>query len=127
MVANDLAEQLRTIEASRLRALVERDLVLADRLHADDYQLVTPRGATLSKAEYLGAIAAGDLIYRRFEATSDVQVLVGADALAVLRYQTTIEVESPGNVFSAICWHTDCYRNGASGWQAVWSQATAIQ
>ncbi|WP_372470733.1 nuclear transport factor 2 family protein [Nonomuraea aurantiaca] len=48
------AETMRDIERQRLRSLVTRDMAAADVLHADDYQLITPRGIALSKEEYLG-------------------------------------------------------------------------
>lgn len=128
MVDDALADELRAVEAARLRSLVGRDLVVAGRLHADDYQLITPGGAALSKADYLGAIGSGDLVYRRFETASDVQVLAyAAESLALLRYQAAIDVEFPGGASSETCWHTDCYRNSPAGWQALWSQATTIQ
>ena len=127
MLEEELADELRAIEEARLRSLVECDLVVAERLHADDYQLITPGGAALSKADYLGAIGSGDLVYRRFEMASVAQVLAGgAETLAVLRYRAAIEVEFRGGASSETCWHTDCYRNSPAGWQAVWSQATAI-
>ena len=119
---------LRDIEAARLRALVERDMDVARRLHADDYELITPRGARMSKAQYLGAIESGDLSYEVFKAVSEVDVLHGDHDWAALRYQSDIRVGSPDGNFSSICWHTDCYRRTEEdGWQVVWSQATAIE
>jgi hypothetical protein len=35
----------------------------AGALHADDYQLITPNGSEMTKEDYLGAIAAGQLRY----------------------------------------------------------------
>ena len=64
---------------------------VARGLHADDYQLVRPGGGALSKEEYLGAIASGDLNYLVFEPASEIAVRIYADA-AVLRYQATTEV-----------------------------------
>ena len=70
----DLAELLRATERARLRALVEADIATADRLHADDYQLITPGGMRMSKAAYLAGIGDGALRYRRFEPDGEVQV-----------------------------------------------------
>lgn len=120
--------EVRALEASRLRALVERDMVTARRLHADDYVLVTPRGTRLSKTEYLDAVESGELAYERFEAVSDVEVIGAAHDLAVLRYMSAIRVGSPDGTFAADCWHMDCYRRDPQhGWQVVWSQATMIE
>ncbi|HEU5326140.1 MAG TPA: nuclear transport factor 2 family protein, partial [Candidatus Limnocylindria bacterium] len=45
----DLAALLEATERRRLRALVDADLPTADALHADDYELITPGGSSLSK------------------------------------------------------------------------------
>jgi len=120
-------DELRSLEASRINSLVVRDMDTAERLHADVYELITPRGVALSRAEYLRSIASGELSYQRFEAVSEMQVLGGDGLIAVLRYKSAIDVDSGSGVWSAICWHTDCYRRHPQmGWQAVWSQATAI-
>lgn len=47
--------EIREIEASRLWSLTGPDLELAERLHADEYELITPTGTRLSKELYLGA------------------------------------------------------------------------
>jgi len=43
-------EQLRATARQRLRALVEADVDVARRLHADDFQLINPAGRSVSKA-----------------------------------------------------------------------------
>ena len=53
----------RELERSRLRSLVERDIVTARAFHAADYQLITPSGRSLSRAAYLGDIESGALRY----------------------------------------------------------------
>ena len=55
------ASTIEATERRRVQALVNRDLEVAEQLHAADYELVTPLGATLSKDQYLGALAAGNL------------------------------------------------------------------
>jgi len=117
-----VATSLPDIERRRLRALVRADVTAAGALHADDYQLITPNGSEMTKADYLGSIAAGQLRYQVFEPVSDMAVL-GDGAVAVLRYQARISFDDgPG----FICWHTDCYELQDGHWRAVWSQATAI-
>jgi len=119
------ADEIRAAERARLRALVEPDLDTADALHAEDYQLITPGGAVLSKQDYLGAVATGELDYRTFEAVSDVAVRTG-EHFGVLRYCARIEVSVSGNPDEGIFWHTDTYELRDGAWQAVWSQATRI-
>jgi hypothetical protein len=135
------ASALRDIERQRLRALVQADMDTAAALHADDYQLITPRGYAMSKQEYLDRIASGQLRYRVFEPASDIAVR-GSGEVALLRYQARISViendsgtgdgssESSGTAAGQdpmTCWHTDCYEWRDARWQAVWSQATVIR
>lgn len=117
------AEEIRDVERSRLRALVGADMPVAQALHAGDFQLVNPHGGILSKAEYLGGIASGEIDYRQFEPVSDIRVIMAGD-LAVIRYQSQIDIDVQGQTEFVRCWHTDCYRRGGSGWEVVWSQAT---
>jgi hypothetical protein len=125
--AQDVAEQLRAVEHQRLRALVDADVQVANRLHADDFQLINPLGGSLSKAEYLGAIAAGEIDYLLWQ-PSAIEVKVYGDA-AVIRYQAELQVkvkaipDAPSGRF----WHTDVYERRNGLWQVVWSQATQIQ
>jgi hypothetical protein len=80
---------MRDIERERMRSLVEADMETAGALHAEDYQLITPRGYAMSKHDYLGRIAAGRLRYRVFEPACDIAVR-GCGEVALLRYQARI-------------------------------------
>jgi len=120
------AAAMRDTERDRLRSLVQADMDVADGLHADDYQLITPRGYAMSKDDYLGRIASGRLRYLVFEPVSDIAVR-GCDQVALLRYQARIGIAEDGGGETRItCWHTDCYELRDARWQAVWSQATVI-
>lgn len=121
-----LASVLRDAEHERLRSLVAPDPAIAELLHADDYELITPGGATMSKRDYLDAIASGDLDYQVFAPTSEIRVRL-FDRGAILRYRVRIEVLVNGAKDSGNFWHTDAYELRADRWQAVWSQATRIR
>lgn len=119
------AEQIRDIERARLRALVNADMSAAELLHAPDFQLITPIGATLSKAEYLGAVASGQIKYLLWE-PGDIAVRLYA-ASTLLRYRARLEVVFGGHkVPPGDYWHTDAYELRDQRWMVVWSQATAI-
>jgi len=119
-------ELLRHTERSRLRALVAADTDAARILHADDFQLITPIGSMLSREEYLGAIAAGQMRYLSWE-PGEIAVRLYGDA-AVLRYQAQLEINFGGqSVPRSRYWHMDSYEWREERWQAVWSQATAIR
>ena len=120
------ADLIRETEHQRLRVLVAAEIELANSLHSDDYQLITPGGQTVSKEEYIGGIASGELVYDTFEPASDIAVRVYGNAAAV-RYQARIEVRFSDQRDSGLFWHTDIYETRDGRWQAVWSQATRIR
>lgn len=126
-VIQDGAQQLIALEHQRLRALVEADIPAASLLHADDFQLINPLGGSLSKDQYLGAIAAGDIDYVEWKPEA-IEVKLYGDA-AVLRYQAEIKikVKAMPDAPSGRFWHTDLYERRNGRWQVVWSQATQIQ
>jgi hypothetical protein len=110
------------IERRRLRALASADTATAAPLHAEDYWLITPNGSEMTKDDYLGAIASGQLRYQVFEPASEMAVL-GDAGVVVLRYRARISFDDGPGI---TCWHTDCYQLRDETWQVVWSQATAI-
>ena len=117
---------LEQLERQRLAALVAGDVELARSLHADDYQLITPGGATISRDDYLAGIATGDLHYTVFEPASEVAVRV-YDQAAAIRYQARIEILVAGQLDTGLFWHTDIHELRDGRWQAVWSHATRIR
>ena len=121
-----LAGSIVDIERRRLQALVAADVDLARTLHADEYQLITPGGATLSREEYLGGIASGDLDYLVFEPASEIAERTH-EQVRVVRYQARIEIIASGQRDMGLFWHTDVYEVSDRRWQVVWSQATRIR
>ena len=122
----DEVDQIRDIEHQRLRALVEADMDVARKLHAEDFQLITPFGDALSKEEYLGTVESGDIDYVVWKPEA-IDVRVSGD-MAVLRYSSRIEIVVGGRrIPSGDYWHTDYYEKRNRRWQAVWSQATEMQ
>lgn len=69
--------------SSPLRALVEADVQRARELHAQQFQLVNPRGETLTRDEYLGGIESGRLDYLLWAPVSEIAVRLHGDAAAI--------------------------------------------
>jgi hypothetical protein len=119
------ADQLRAIERQRLRALVDADMTTASRLHADDFELINPRGGTLSKEQYLRDIASGDLNYLEWE-PGEIRVRLYGKS-AVIRYQARLRVSVKGSPGRPVTfWHTDLYEKRKGQWQVVWAHATQL-
>jgi hypothetical protein len=124
--AQSKADKLRAIERERLRSLVDADIATARRLHADDFELIYPRGGILSKEQYLGRIASGDLDYLEWE-PGEIRVRMYRDS-AVIRYQAHLRVSITGSPGRPVkFWHTDLYEKRKGQWQIVWSHATEVQ
>jgi len=118
-------DDIRETERRRLSALVMGDLECADRLHAEDFQLITPFGAALTKQDYLGAIRSGKLRYDLWT-PGPIEVRLAGEA-AVIRYQAQLANTWEGQSYPVRdCWHTDYYEHRDGRWQAVWSQATFV-
>lgn len=107
------ADVLRDIERTRLRSLVVANLDVADGLHVAGYKLITPRWRALSRDEYLGSVAPGELNYRIFEPASEIAVR-GNKAIALLRYRARIAFHCRGPAEPLECWHIDCYERCAT-------------
>jgi hypothetical protein len=115
---------LRSTERERLRALVSGDVARAARLHTHDFQLINPLGGALSKEQYLGGIASGQIRYLYWEPEA-IAVRVYGPA-AVMRYQSELEIIVQGHhIPRQRYWHTDLYERHGAAWQVVWSHATA--
>jgi len=120
------ADRLRDTERARLRALVSADIDGAGQFHAPDFQLITPIGAALSKEDYMGALASGQLKYLTWQ-PAEIAVRLH-DGVAVLRYRAQLEVVFGGHKIPlSDYWHTDMYEHRDGRWMVVWSQATAIR
>jgi hypothetical protein len=120
------ADQIRAIEHKRLRAMVEANMEVARQLHADDFQLITPTGDPLSREQYLGAVASGEIDYLVWKPDAIGVRLSGE--MAVIRYSSQIEIVVGGQrIPLGQYWHTDYYERRNGQWQAVWSQATEMR
>ena len=120
-----LKDILEATERERVRSLVEADMPTADRLHDDDFELINPLGARLSKEQYLGGIASGDLDYQHW-IPGEIKIRIYSNG-AALRYESDLEIIVFGQLSpSAKYLHTDVYEERSGFWQVIWSQATLI-
>ena len=118
----DLSKGLRrtadVVERKRLAALLGHDLDLAQKLHADDFELINPTADVVSREAYIDSGEA--FAYTVWKPVSPIRVRVYGDA-AVIRYESEIEIHRT----RGHDWHTDVYEKRDGRWQIVWSQTTA--
>ena len=79
------------LDPSRIRAIVTRDMPAIERLHASDYELISPPGRVMTRERYLSLIAA-KAFYAKWEHGA-MRVLFSA-GMAVARYQAGITFPS---------------------------------
>ena len=113
-------DDFRNLEVQRTRAIVARNIEAIERLHAPEYELVTPAGTVLSRERYLSLISEAPF-YSAWEHGS-MQVRI-TPSMAAIKYPAQLTFPS-GKVLE--CWHTDIYELRGLFWQAVWSQATKL-
>jgi uncharacterized protein DUF4440 len=112
------AAVVRDTERRRLRALLGHDYDVAQKLHADDFELINPLGETVSKEAYIDS---GDAFaYTVWKPISPIRVRVHGDS-AVIRYESDLEIHGSRGHY----WHTDLYEKRDGVWHIVWSQTTA--
>jgi uncharacterized protein DUF4440 len=88
--------------------------------------LITPSGDTLTKEDYLGAVASGGVDYLKWEPEAIEVRLYGS--AAIIRYRSLLEIVVSGHKAEpGRFWHTDAYEKRDGRWQVVWSHATAIK
>jgi hypothetical protein len=118
--------QIRVLVVQRDRALVKAEMATLMKIHAADYQLITPDGSTESRSEFLSDVANGNLDYRTFKPISAIKIRLLGDAVAV-RYESHIDIVIPGlGRIANDNWHTDLYERRSGHWKLVWSQATPV-
>jgi hypothetical protein len=99
---------------------------VARALHADDFQLINPRGETYSKEQYLGGVASGEFDYVVWDPGA-IEVRFYGEG-AVIRYESQLEIVVRGQKMpKRRHWHTDSYEKRNGKWQVIWSQATEIK
>ena len=119
------ADDFRSLERTRLRSLVERDMKLAEALHSPEFHLVTPGGNTRSRDSYLTAVQTGAITYLKWQA-AEIMVRQFSNVV-LLRYRAKLEMSSQsGGTSSFVCWHTDSYELQNGLWQVVFSQAARV-
>ena len=116
--AASTANVVRATERQRLKALLEDNYDVANKLHAEDFELINPAGEVLSKEGYIDS--GGAFTYTKWKPVSPIRVRVHGDS-AVIRYESDLEINGSGGH----TWHTDLYEKRDGQWQIVWSHATA--
>jgi ketosteroid isomerase-like protein len=119
--APGVEDTVKALDTEYQRAVLRRDLKTMDRILADDFVLITGRGARYSKAEVMAEVASPELSYERQEPSQQTVRVWGETAVvtALLLAQGTKQ----GKPFEYRLWYSDTYVRKAVGWRYVLGQA----
>jgi hypothetical protein len=105
--------------------LVTADAATLERLHADDFQVISPFGSVFDKGEYLQRVASGELDYVRWE-PEHIHVRLNGTTAAI-RYKALADIISRGKPLPTMqTWNTGYYERRKGRWVIIWFQVTQI-
>ena len=106
------------------KAVKANDIAIMDRILADDFVLVTDRGASLTKADLIKEAREKRTIYEHQEEEEGTQkVRVWRDT-AVVTALLRIKGTRDQNPFDYKVWFSETYVRTATGWRYVFGQAS---
>ena len=103
-------------------AVKNNDAATMARILADDFVLVTGRGATATKADLLQDARSGAVVYEHQEDTQQ-RVRVWGDT-AVVTALLWLKGTRAGKPFDYRLWFSDTYVRTQAGWRYVFGQAS---
>jgi ketosteroid isomerase-like protein len=118
------AQTVASLDTVYHAAVEANDIAIMDRILADDFVLVTDRGATLTKADLIKEARDKRTIYEQQEEEEGTQkVRIWRDT-AVVTALLRIKGTRDQNPFDYKVWVTETYVRTAAGWQYVFGQAS---
>src|SRR6266516_2870915 len=118
------AQTVAALDTMYQAAVKANDIAIMDRILADDFVLVTDRGASLTKADLIKEAREKRTIYEHQEEEEGTQkVRVWRDT-AVVTALLRIKGTRDQNPFDYKVWSSETYVRTATGWRYVFGQAS---
>jgi len=118
------AQTVAALDTVYQKAVKANDIAIMDRILADDFALVTDRGASLTKADLIKEAREKRTIYEHQEEEEGTQkVRVWRDT-AVVTVLLRIKGTRDQNPFDYKVWFSETYVRTATGWRYVFGQAS---
>lgn len=118
------AEQVRTLERTRLKAMVDADTATVGRQLASDFQGINVLGVNDGRSGTLSTIAGG-VDFISITPVSPITVRMYGNTAAA-RFEVAFVVVAGPDRVEHRGWFTDLLEKRAGNWQLVWSQTTAV-
>lgn len=123
--ATPAAEQIRTLERTRLKGMVDADATTVGRQLAPDYQGINVLGVNDGRSGTLATITDGGVDFVSITLVSPITVRLYGNTAAV-RFQVAFVVDAGPDHVEHRGWFTDVLEKRAGNWKIVWSQTTAV-
>lgn len=117
-------EEIRRLESRRLRAMMDANTAVLDRILADDLTYTHSNGAVDTKASFLAALKSGKLTYESVT-THEVRVRVHGES-AVVTGRGAMKVKAGDRELDMAVRFTDVYAKRDGRWQMIAWQSTRI-
>jgi len=120
--AADPVAEIRALEAAHNEAIVHADVAALDRMTAEDYTFITPRGFLVTKAEMLKGLGRGAFRYE-YRQVYELKIRVYGDA-AVVTGRSVQSGQERGQDYSDAYRFTRVYVRREGRWLSVAWQTT---
>ncbi len=120
-----MEKEILALEDERIRALLERDLGVLDRMLADDFIHTESNGKVRSKAEFLAGFHERDFEFDSFVIEENSVRIYGNTAVVAGRYHNRVRYRGELRPLKRAR-HLRVYVKGERGWLLVAHQATEI-
>jgi ketosteroid isomerase-like protein len=122
--AGDPVAEIRALEAAHNAALAGRDVAALEKMMAEDFTFVTPRGDLRNRQDVLKAVAAGGIGNEYLE-SSDLRIRIYADT-AVVTGRAVQTAQRAGKDYTEKFRFTRVYVRRGGQWLAVALQMTRL-
>src|SRR6266481_7948293 len=118
------AQTVAALDTVYQKAVKANDIAIMDRILADDFALVTDRGASLTKADLIKEAREKRTIYEHQDEEEGTQTVRVWRDTAVVTVLLRIKGTRDQNPFDYKVWFSETYVRTATGWRYVFGQAS---
>jgi ketosteroid isomerase-like protein len=124
---NEIVEQVKTVEEELRIAIIASDVVVLERLLADDLVFTSHTGQVVKKADDLSAHKSGIFKIKKI-APSEQDIRCIKEDIVIVTVKVYIEAEFDGNIDKSNLRYTRIWQlNSSIGWQIVAGHASVVQ
>lgn len=120
-------DQLLALERAFFDALLQADVAALGEILAEDFMLIDVSGGQMTKDQFLGVLATGQLKFTSITAQSGSRVRVYGTAAAAVNGRTVMSMQFMNTELNVESRYTHVYAPDAGTWRMEIAQGTSIQ